>query len=124
MLVISPLYGYPYRCLPFLTKCILRSKFALATQPLNATISIFLGIDELPQTHEEIAKRLTQHGKLLSRKRFLTSLQKIVMVLLAVGVSIGVPDFGALMAFMGRSVIFFFIPDNPFTHPDVVLLLS
>ncbi|KIY72765.1 hypothetical protein CYLTODRAFT_343436 [Cylindrobasidium torrendii FP15055 ss-10] len=82
------------------------SKFALATQPLNATISIFLGIDELPQTHDEIAKRLTQHGKLFSRKRFFTSLQKIVMVLLAVGVSIGVPDFGALMAFMGSFAAF------------------
>ncbi|KAF9044884.1 hypothetical protein BDZ89DRAFT_942779 [Hymenopellis radicata] len=85
MLVISPL-----------------SKFALTTQPLNATISILLGIDVLPSSHEDVAKRLTTpQGALMSRKRILGNIQRVVVTLLAVGVSVAVPDFSAVMSFLG-----------------------
>ncbi|KAJ6615354.1 transmembrane amino acid transporter protein-domain-containing protein [Mycena sp. CBHHK59/15] len=86
MLVLSPL-----------------SKFALTTQPLNTTIQILLGIDRPLGAPEDLAAKLAapQHGARVSLKGALGVLQRVVVTLLSVAVSILVPEFSAAMAFLG-----------------------
>ncbi|SJL05997.1 uncharacterized protein ARMOST_09333 [Armillaria ostoyae] len=96
MLVISPM-----------------SKFALATQPLNATIEILLGIDLPPATHEDVAKRLAEPSHGTSRKRILGMIQRVAITLLSVGVSVLVPDFSAVMAFLGSFSAFLIVVIGP-----------
>lgn len=96
MLVISPM-----------------SKFALATQPLNATIEILLGIDLPLATHEDVAKRLAEPSHGTSKKRILGMIQRVVLTLLSVGVSVLVPDFSAVMAFLGSFSAFLIVVIGP-----------
>ncbi|KAK0198678.1 transmembrane amino acid transporter protein-domain-containing protein [Armillaria mellea] len=96
MLVISPM-----------------SKFALATQPLNATIEILLGIDLPPTTHEDVARRLAEPSHGTSRKRILGMIQRVALTLLSVGVSVLVPDFSAVMAFLGSFSAFLIVVIGP-----------
>ncbi|KAG7450339.1 uncharacterized protein BT62DRAFT_506326 [Guyanagaster necrorhizus] len=96
MLVISPL-----------------SKFALATQPLNATVEILLGIDLPPATHEDVAKRLAEPSHGTSRKRILGMILRVALTLLSVVVSILVPDFSAVMAFLGSFSAFLIVVIGP-----------
>ncbi|KAJ7145708.1 transmembrane amino acid transporter protein-domain-containing protein [Mycena epipterygia] len=86
MLVLSPL-----------------SKFALTTQPLNTAIQILLGIDRPLAAPEELAAKLAapHQGSRISVKGALGVLQRIVVTLLSVAVSILVPEFSAAMAFLG-----------------------
>ncbi|KAK0465401.1 transmembrane amino acid transporter protein-domain-containing protein [Desarmillaria tabescens] len=96
MLVISPM-----------------SKFALATQPLNATIEILLGIDLPPATHEDVAKRLAEPSHGTSRKRILGMILRVALTVLSVGVSVLVPDFSAVMAFLGSFSAFLIVVIGP-----------
>ncbi|KAJ6501847.1 transmembrane amino acid transporter protein-domain-containing protein, partial [Mycena vulgaris] len=88
MLVLSPL-----------------SKFALTTQPLNTAIQILLGIDSPVGSPEELAAKLSapQQGarSRVTLKAILGVLQRVVVTLLSVTVSILVPEFSAAMAFLG-----------------------
>ncbi|KAJ7156133.1 transmembrane amino acid transporter protein-domain-containing protein, partial [Mycena filopes] len=88
MLVLSPL-----------------SKFALTTQPLNTAIQILLGIDDRPiAAPEALEAKLAadQHnGRRVSVKGVMGVVQRVVMTLLSVAVSILVPEFSAAMAFLG-----------------------
>ncbi|KAF8898555.1 transmembrane amino acid transporter protein-domain-containing protein [Infundibulicybe gibba] len=89
MLVISPM-----------------SKFALTTQPLNATIEILLGIDTPVATPENLAAKSNGlkdviSGDRVAFKRTLAILQRVCVTLLSVGVSIMVPEFSSMMAFLG-----------------------
>ncbi|KAJ7657800.1 transmembrane amino acid transporter protein-domain-containing protein [Mycena polygramma] len=86
MLVLSPL-----------------SKFALTTQPLNTAIQILIGIDSPIAAPEELAAKLAEprHGSRVSFKSALGVLQRVVVTLLSVAVSILVPEFSAAMAFLG-----------------------
>jgi vesicular inhibitory amino acid transporter len=111
MLVISPL-----------------SKFALCTRPvrliflsilhtivshthfsqLNITLEIMLGLEATPPPSfpdddvkvfvSTTGYKLTSH---LNFKRFLIVIERIVFTLLSVGVSILIPEFSSVMAFLG-----------------------
>ncbi|KAL0950969.1 hypothetical protein HGRIS_007717 [Hohenbuehelia grisea] len=84
MLVISPL-----------------SKFALATQPLNATLEILLGIDSPLSSPEEFSGKSSPYGRCIPLKKILHVVQRVTLTLLAVGFSILVPEFSSVMAFLG-----------------------
>ncbi|KAF8078445.1 transmembrane amino acid transporter protein-domain-containing protein [Lyophyllum atratum] len=89
MLVISPL-----------------SKFALTTQPLNATIEILLGIDVPLATPEDMASKsngLTSvpRGSHVALKRVFAISQRVIVTVLSVLFSILVPEFSSVMAFLG-----------------------
>ncbi|KAG5654742.1 hypothetical protein H0H81_003750 [Sphagnurus paluster] len=89
MLVLSPL-----------------SKFALTTQPLNATIEILLGTDTHLAAPEDMVSKsngltIGPHGSKVALKRLLAISQRVSVTVLAVLVSILVPDFSSLMAFLG-----------------------
>ncbi|KAG6842515.1 hypothetical protein C0991_000041 [Blastosporella zonata] len=94
MLVISPL-----------------SKFALATQPLNATIEILLGIDIPLSAPEDMVSKsngltVAPRGSHVTLKRIYAISQRLTMTFLSVMVSILLPDFGAMMAFLGAFAAF------------------
>ncbi|KDQ63800.1 hypothetical protein JAAARDRAFT_29847 [Jaapia argillacea MUCL 33604] len=85
------------------------SKFALATRPLNITLEIMLGIETHPPhtspedhntKHDSVHHHHHQHRRLLI-KRILTIVERIAFTLLSVGVSIMVPEFSSVMAFLG-----------------------
>ncbi|RDB29207.1 Vacuolar amino acid transporter 1 [Hypsizygus marmoreus] len=89
MLVISPL-----------------SKFALTTQPLNATIEILIGVDiPIPTPEDMVSKSngltISPRGSHVPLKRFFAIFQRVTVTVLSVLVSIMVPDFSSLMAFLG-----------------------
>ncbi|CAK5278331.1 unnamed protein product [Mycena citricolor] len=80
MLVVSPL-----------------SKFALNTQPLNTAIGILLGLDRPLTAPEDLAAKLAAppQGTRVSLKNTLWVLQRVVVTLASVVVSIYVPEFSA-----------------------------
>ncbi|KAF9452603.1 hypothetical protein P691DRAFT_660426 [Macrolepiota fuliginosa MF-IS2] len=83
------------------------SKFALGTQPLNATLEILLGLDTPIPTPEHVAKRPDSvsvsecRGKYVALKKVLAVIQRIVVTCAAVAVSIYIPEFSTMMAFLG-----------------------
>ncbi|KAJ7066988.1 transmembrane amino acid transporter protein-domain-containing protein [Mycena amicta] len=80
MLVLSPL-----------------SKFALTTQPLNTAIEILLKLDRPLGAPEDLAAKLAEprHGSRISFKNGIGIIQRVVVTLLSVAVSIYVPEFSA-----------------------------
>jgi vesicular inhibitory amino acid transporter len=74
-----------------------RSKFALTTQPLNTAIQILIGIDSPIGAPEELAAKLAEphRGSRFSIKGALGVLQRVIVTLLSVAVSILVPEFSA-----------------------------
>jgi vesicular inhibitory amino acid transporter len=103
MLVLSPLCVFcspplSLRLLFALTKAVDdRSKFALTTQPLNTAIQILIGIDSPIGAPEELAAKLAEphRGSRFSIKGALGVLQRVIVTLLSVAVSILVPEFSA-----------------------------
>jgi vesicular inhibitory amino acid transporter len=84
-----------------------RSKFALTTQPLTATLEILLRI-EVPRgpSNDEMAK---MSGKQVAREnvnRALRIVQRICVTLLSVVMSVLVPGFSEILAFLGCSSAF------------------
>ncbi|KAG7099387.1 hypothetical protein E1B28_001242 [Marasmius oreades] len=79
MLVVSPL-----------------SKFALTTQPLNSALEVLFGTESAVSTPEDMAMKMA--GSIWD---FFSSLQRILVTLASVSVSIAVPEFSAMMAFLG-----------------------
>jgi len=90
MLVLSPL-----------------SKFALNTQPLNATLEILLGLDTPISNPERVAKKpgiigaSERRGGRAVIKQCLSILQRLVVTCASVAVSIYIPEFSIMMAFLG-----------------------
>jgi solute carrier family 32 (vesicular inhibitory amino acid transporter) len=84
-------------------KLCFRSKFGLNTQPLTTTIDVFLGLDTPSfASPEHLAAKpgrlsISRHGM----KRALAILQRICITLLSVAVSILIPEFSSMMAFLG-----------------------
>ncbi|KAJ6627226.1 transmembrane amino acid transporter protein-domain-containing protein [Mycena sp. CBHHK59/15] len=90
MLVLSPL-----------------SKFALTTQPITATLEILLHIEEpLPSSNEATGKVSTALDSRGNMKRSLRIFQRIFITWLSVMVSILVPGFSEILAFLGCSSAF------------------
>ncbi|KAJ3531446.1 hypothetical protein NM688_g7572 [Phlebia brevispora] len=87
------------------------SKFALATRPLNVTIEIILGIDtggQLPDDHGAPLKDspaldavAEKSRRLLALKHIFTIIERALVTTLAVIVSIVIPEFDSVMAFLG-----------------------
>jgi len=83
------------------------SKYGLNVQPLNTTIDIFLGIDSLSFTSPEgLADKpsnlmMSPHGRHVILKRFLGIAHRIAMPMASVSVSILIPEFSSMMAFLG-----------------------
>ncbi|KAJ8084203.1 hypothetical protein PM082_002970 [Marasmius tenuissimus] len=76
------------------------SKFALTTQPLNAALEVLLGIESAVATPEDMAMKMSASMR-WSLKDFLSSFQRILVTLASVSVSVAVPEFSAMMAFLG-----------------------
>ncbi|KAG5644730.1 hypothetical protein DXG03_007859 [Asterophora parasitica] len=85
---------------------VVRSKFALTTHPLNATIEILLGIDTHIAAPEEMASKsngltLAPRDSHITLRRIIAISQRISVAVLSVLFSIMVPDFSSMMAFLG-----------------------
>lgn len=112
MLVISPL-----------------SKFALCTRPLNITLEIMLGLESspLPASPEDHTLKLIptwtnpQEVPHLVLKRILTVAERIVFAFLSVGVSILVPEFSVVMAFLGSFSAFMLCVIGPISAKSAML---
>ncbi|OCH96489.1 hypothetical protein OBBRIDRAFT_6015 [Obba rivulosa] len=86
------------------------SKFALATRPLNITLEVILGIDATSRPADDavnpsapdVDDNVPSYGKArFALKHALTVMERTVFTLLSTTVSILVPEFGSMMAFLG-----------------------
>ncbi|KAF9535855.1 transmembrane amino acid transporter protein-domain-containing protein, partial [Crepidotus variabilis] len=83
------------------------SKFGLNTQPLNTTMEILLGIDAPLTSPEDLADKpdglavSPKNSHFSNWRRVIGAVQRIVLVALSVGVSIVIPEFSSMMAFLG-----------------------
>ncbi|KZT74700.1 hypothetical protein DAEQUDRAFT_700682 [Daedalea quercina L-15889] len=86
------------------------SKFALATRPLNLTLEMMLGIDsssgtlddhgvKVPSQDPEAGRSMSKRHR--ARNGALTVVERALFTLCSVAVSIFVPDFSSMMAFLG-----------------------
>ncbi|KAL6299652.1 transmembrane amino acid transporter protein-domain-containing protein [Sparassis latifolia] len=90
------------------------SKYALSTRPLNITMEIVLGLEtNTAPTSEHTAKSTTQGAEPLTAqrrkvvlKRILTAAERAAFTMLSVAVSILVPEFSSMMAFLGACTSF------------------
>ncbi|KAH7915370.1 transmembrane amino acid transporter protein-domain-containing protein [Hygrophoropsis aurantiaca] len=117
MLVISPL-----------------TKFALSTRPLNVILELALGLEaRIPENGSMLTKdvattrnRVFKHG--------LIAVERIILLLLCIAVSILVPEFSSLMAFLGSFSAFVICVIGPISakialagrcgHLDAALLFT
>ncbi|KAK1223802.1 hypothetical protein PQX77_013326 [Marasmius sp. AFHP31] len=67
---------------------------------LNVALEVLLGIDSAVATPEDMAMKMSASMK-WSLKDFLSSFQRILVTLASVCVSVAVPEFSAMMAFLG-----------------------
>ncbi|PPQ71759.1 hypothetical protein CVT26_007600 [Gymnopilus dilepis] len=101
------------------------SKFALNMVPLNTTIEILLGIDMNFSSPEELADKpdglsVAVPGSRFGWKRVMRIVQRVSLTLLVVYVSISVPEFSALMAFLGSFSAFMLSIVGPVTAKVVI----
>ncbi|KIJ68263.1 hypothetical protein HYDPIDRAFT_81664 [Hydnomerulius pinastri MD-312] len=78
------------------------TKFALSTRPLNIILEIMLGLDPTPpHTSVEDGKGTTPSAGPPPTKRVLVAIERIMIPAMTIVVSILVPQFSSLMAFLG-----------------------
>ncbi|KAI1797799.1 transmembrane amino acid transporter protein-domain-containing protein [Ganoderma leucocontextum] len=77
------------------------SKYALTARPLNITIEILLGIDGAFEVAVDVTRTASQRVKAV-----LVAIERIVLALAAVSVSILVPEFASVMAVLGATFSF------------------
>ncbi|EMD41799.1 hypothetical protein CERSUDRAFT_110364 [Gelatoporia subvermispora B] len=87
------------------------SKFALSTRPLNIMLEVMLGIDTStrpsedhttkPPTSDSDSDARTPSTARPALKRAFTVVERVVFTMLSTAVSILVPEFGSMMAFLG-----------------------
>jgi vesicular inhibitory amino acid transporter len=92
------------------------SKYALATRPVNITFEILLGLEErlpptAPDDHAAFPRTLTLHGhspdvERLGLKRAGVVIERVVFTLASIAVSICIPQFHIMMAFIGSVAAF------------------
>ncbi|KAK7694562.1 hypothetical protein QCA50_001748 [Cerrena zonata] len=91
------------------------SKYALSARPLNITLEMLLGIDSsasAPDDHGLVTKDTVSDSssEAPSRKiffrNFAIAIERIMLACVSVGISILVPDFSAMMAFLGAFTSF------------------
>jgi len=86
------------------------SKYALATRPLNLTLEMMLGLDggsgtlddhvvKAPSHDPEIGRSASKNNR--ARNGMLTAVERALFTLCSVAVSVFVPDFSSMMAFLG-----------------------
>lgn len=86
-----------------------RTKFPLATKPINIALESLLGLDCYTTDDSEVDQKLSSTLACRfnrSLKRILIACERIALVCLAVAVSILVPDFGSIMAVLGSFTVF------------------
>lgn len=93
------------RCSKFCAHHIPRSKFGLASRPLNSTLESLLGLDSTPPpTSPEDAPSKTASTSRLQNQTFKKAgiaIERSLLTVAAVAVSILVPEFSAMMGFLG-----------------------
>ncbi|KAG9314517.1 transmembrane amino acid transporter protein-domain-containing protein [Chiua virens] len=77
------------------------SKFALSTRPLNIILESTLGLEITPVASVEDGKGLSTETPPNLAKQFLVALERIMVPVMSILVSILVPQFSSLMAFLG-----------------------
>lgn len=88
------------------------SKFALATRPLNITLEIILGIETSAASVDDhgistksssprVDGSATPSERSLALKRLFTTIERALFTIVSVTVSILVPEFSSMMAFLG-----------------------
>jgi len=78
------------------------SKFALSTRPLNIILESMLGLEiPSPPTSVEAGKGLAPENQPSFTRQFLVALERIMVPVMSILVSILVPQFSSLMAFLG-----------------------
>jgi vesicular inhibitory amino acid transporter len=92
------------------------SKYALATRPVNITLELLLGLEErlpptAPDDHAAKPRTLTFRGhspdaERLNLRRAGVVLERCVLTVASIAVSIFVPEFSAIMAFIGSFAAF------------------
>ncbi|KAI0079589.1 hypothetical protein K474DRAFT_1617378 [Panus rudis PR-1116 ss-1] len=89
------------------------SKFALATRPLNITIEMLFGIDigaSAPDDHGLLHKSSStethSQPRSVAAKNLLIIVERTAFVVASVGVSILIPEFSSMMAFLGAFTSF------------------
>jgi len=82
------------------------TKFALGTRPLNLAFEIFCGLDTYTLGDDFEPQKSQAHKLNHSLKRVLIACERIGFVLLAVTVSILVPEFDSIMAILGSFSVF------------------
>lgn len=82
-------------------------------QQLNTTLEILLGLDTTPiSSPEELAAKpdglssISPQGSHVRLKKALAIIQRIVVTVLSVSVSIAIPEFSSMMAFLGSFTAF------------------
>jgi solute carrier family 32 (vesicular inhibitory amino acid transporter) len=68
---------------------------------LNITLEVMLGLESIPPLPSTGDAKPAAHDSRLALKRMLTMFERVAFTLLSVGVSILVPEFSAVMAFLG-----------------------
>lgn len=80
---------------------------SLHSSQLNITLEIMLGLETTPpptspdQNASKVDKSSSNHTQNQRLKRILTVVERVAFTLLSVGVSILIPEFSAIMAFLG-----------------------
>jgi vesicular inhibitory amino acid transporter len=88
----------------------------LATRPVNITLELMLGLEErlpptAPDDHTAKPRTLSMTGHRpneprLNYRRAGVILERITFTLISIGVSIWVPEFSSMMAFIGSCAAF------------------
>ncbi|KAF9229485.1 hypothetical protein BS17DRAFT_688120 [Gyrodon lividus] len=78
------------------------SKFALSTRPLNTILETMLSLESTPRSHsvEDGKGTTSQKGHQLTKQVFVAT-ERIMVPVMSIAVSVVVPQFSALMAFLG-----------------------
>ncbi|KIJ21596.1 hypothetical protein PAXINDRAFT_63380 [Paxillus involutus ATCC 200175] len=78
------------------------SKFALSTRPLNIVLEYLLGLESItrPNSVEDGKGTISPKGHQL-RNRIIVVIERVMVPVMSIVVSIAVPQFSSLMAFLG-----------------------
>jgi vesicular inhibitory amino acid transporter len=81
--------------------CYRRTKFALSCRPVNITFEIFLGIHQ----PNPLKASFSASSNAQASRRILvlvsTAIERILFAALAISISIFIPEFSSMMAFLG-----------------------
>lgn len=80
------------------------TRFGLAAHPMNATLEQLLGIDSHSTNHDHDPDARVQSR--ITLRQFASIVQRVVVTMVVVAVSIAIPEFGSIMGFIGTVFAF------------------